>query len=233
MGIDRSRAFVFALMVDAFVGGCAKTPEAGGLPISGVDALPASIDQLLALTQGCATVASRHDYALDDRTRAPICALKGAVYWTADMDVDCDGQPTADKCGPDKRLDCCYQPDTALHNGQDRPLTAAVTPYVVIPSDFSYPGLILGAAVAVIYKGQIQYAVFGDTGPTDIIGEASYACAEKLGIPPSALDGGVGGKVVTYIAFLGNGTVPRDVEDQATTKALGEILAGRLVAENH
>ena len=52
---------------------------------------------------------------------------------------------------------------------------------------------------AVIFNGKIQYAVFGDTGPTDIIGEASYACAQKLGINPDPKNGGVGSGV-TYIS---------------------------------
>ena len=211
--------------------GCASQPA----PPPSMEIKPgetASAEQLLALTQGCAKVVSQHTYALDDGSKVPICALKGAVYFTADMDVDCDGKPTANKCGPDKKLDCCFQPDTALHNGADEPLTAAVTPYVVIPQDFTYPGLTQGAVVAVIYNGHVQYAVFGDTGPVEIIGEASYACAEKLGIPPSAVNGGVGGKTVTYIAFTGTDTVPHDVENQSETTSLGQTLSARLVSDN-
>jgi len=41
-----------------------------------------------------------------------------------------------------------------------------------------------GNVVAVIYNHKLQYAVFGDTGPTNLIGEASYATAKKLGIDP-------------------------------------------------
>ena len=72
----------------------------------------------------------------------------------------------------------------------------------------------------------------GDTGPNDIIGEASYATAKALGINPDAKAGGVGGKVVTYIAFLGKKAVPKDIEDQNETKSLGMSLASQVIAAN-
>ncbi|MEA2697269.1 MAG: hypothetical protein QOI66_1540, partial [Myxococcales bacterium] len=113
------------------------------------------------------------------------------------------------------------------------PLTAAVTPYVVLPTDFTQPGLELGTVVAVIYNNQMTYAIFGDTGPNDIIGEASYACAERLGINPSAMNGGALGATVTYVAFTkGTASVPQDVEDQDQTKSLGESLAKELLQKN-
>src|SRR5262249_40873326 len=148
----------------------------------------ALVDQLLALTKSCtaADMVSKHVYPDPGsaETNVPICALKGAVFFHADMDVDCDGRATPPKCpGPDPS----YQPDTAFHNNGDKPLAAAVTPYVVIPNDFKYPGLDTtngGNVVAVIYNQKLLFAVFGDTGPTNLIGEASYACAEKLGINP-------------------------------------------------
>jgi len=73
--------------------------------------------------------------------------------------------------------------------------------------------------------------VFGDTGPTNIIGEASYACAKNLGIDPDPATGGSEGPV-TYIAFVGQGTAPADIENQTETKTLGEKLALALVANN-
>ena len=189
---------------------------------------PVTAAQLLALASGCAKPLS-HFYDIQGGT-AQICGLTGAVFWTADMDIDCDGRPTAGKC--DAAHDVSYLPDTAVHNLADQPLAAAVTPYVVIPNDFKTTGLKGGAVTAVIYKGQLLYAVFGDTGPDDIIGEASYAAAAKLGIDPDARTGGVGGKVVTYITFTGTGTVPKDVEDQAETQRLGAGLAAKLLEAN-
>ena len=187
--------------------------------------------ELLLLTQSCTKVVSQHTYALDDNQKVDICGLNGAVYFTADMDIDCDGQTTT-QCN--SSTDCCYQNDTAFHNLADQPLTASTTPYVVLPSDFTYPGLDRnkgGNVTAVIYKGQLQWAVFGDTGPTDIIGEASYACAKNLGIDPDPKTGGTGSGVL-YITFVGAGTAPHDIEDQAETAALGQALAEALLQNN-
>jgi len=193
------------------------------------------IDQLLALTADCtaAKMVSTHVYpnAGSMVTNVPICALKGAVFFNADMDIDCDGRMTPGKCpGPDPS----YQPDTAFHNLADQPLEAAVTPYVVIPADFAYPGLDTvagGNVVAVIYNHQLEFAVFGDTGPTDIIGEASYACADDLGIDPNPATGGIGSGV-TYVVFVGTGTAPHDIEDRTETAQLGNQLLAQLLANN-
>ena len=190
---------------------------------------------LLALAkQPCANVVSAHDYALDDGSKVPICATtgagttSGAIFWTGDMDIDCDGKSTTE-CNVN--TDCCYQNDTAFHNKSDQPLTASVTPYVVIPQDFKFAGLNNGTVIAVIYNNQITYAVWGDTGPVDIIGEASYATAKSLGINPDAKVGGVGGKVVTYIAFLGKQAVPKDLENRTEVETLGPQLAQALIAK--
>jgi len=187
--------------------------------------------QLLAVVQTCAKVVSAHKYATDDGGTAniSICGLNGAVFWKADMDIDCDGRNVGDGKCPGN--DCCYQPQTAFTNKNGQPLAASVTPYVVIPNDFTYTGLRGGTVVAVIYNGKVQYAVFGDTGPDNIIGEASYACADKLGINPDPGNGGVDSGV-TYIAFVGTGTVPSDIEDQAQTKTLGEKLGAQLIQNN-
>jgi Fungal chitosanase of glycosyl hydrolase group 75 len=113
-------------------------------------------------------------------------------------------------------------------------LEAAVTPYVVIPNDFKYPGLDTnngGNVVAVIYNHQLEYAVFGDTGPTNLIGEASYGCAANLGINPDPAVGGVDSGV-TYIVFVGPNTAPTDIENQAETRQLGASLAMQLISNN-
>jgi hypothetical protein len=190
------------------------------------------VDQLLARTKACANVVSSHDYALDNGQRVNICGMNGAVYWTADMDIDCDGRDVGDGKCPGN--DCCYQPDTAFHNNSNQPLAASVTPYVVIPNDFHFAGLDTtngGNVIAVIYNRQLLFAVFGDTGPADIIGEASYATAAKLGINPDPGNGGVGSGV-TYIAFVGTGTRPSDIENQTETATLGQQLAQKLIQNN-
>jgi hypothetical protein len=213
------------LGADAPLGGDA-VPGDGAAPDASSGAPTAA--QLLALTGHCTNVVSDHPYATDDGAVAniDICGLPGAVFWTADMDIDCDGRNVGDgKCPGD---DCCYQPATAFTTKAGRALAASVTPYVVIPTDFRPDGLAGGAVVAVIAGGNVQYAVFGDTGPDNIIGEASYACAAALGINPDPGKGGTDGPV-TYIAFLGSDAIPADIEDQAATRQLGESLAATLV----
>jgi len=187
------------------------------------------VDQLLALTQGCAKIVSSHTYKLDNGQAVNICGLNGAIYFTADMDIDCDGRNIGDGKCPGN--DCCYQPDTAFHNNAGQPLAASVTPYVVIPNDFHIAGLAGGNVVAVIYNRQLEFAVFGDTGPIDIIGEASYACAAGLGINPDPGNGGIGSGV-TYIAFTGTGAKPADIENQSQTATLGQQLAQMLLQSN-
>jgi len=195
------------------------------------------IDKVYGLTPPNGKTKVSQDYDLDsekidpDSTPAPVKSaiyqLKGALYWVADMDVDCDGRVTAGKC--DKAHDCCFMMDTALHaNGHA--LAAAETPYVVIPNNFKM--LSVGSVVAVVYGGRIQYTVIGDTGPPEIIGEASYATAEKLGINPSATDGGINGRSVTYIGFTGPGTSPKNAEDAAEVQALGERLMAKFLQDN-
>jgi len=186
----------------------------------------------LNLTRACTRIVSSHSYALDSGQKTNICGLNGAIFWTADMDIDCDGRNVGDgKCpGPDPT----YLPDTAFHNASDQPLAASVTPYVVIPNDFHIAGLDSnngGNVTAVIFNDKVAYAVFGDTGPTDIIGEASYATAVSLGINPNPANGGTAGPV-TYITFIGNGTRPSNIEDQTATKVLGDQLAAQLQQNN-
>jgi len=51
-------------------------------------------DELLRAVATCQAV-SKGTYKTDDQADAPadipICELTGAVFWQADMDVDCDG----------------------------------------------------------------------------------------------------------------------------------------------
>ncbi len=188
--------------------------------------------QLLSKISSCSRVVSGHAYAKDDggTRNINICGLNGAIFWKADMDIDCDGR-AAGGCPGD---DPTYLPDTAFHNLNDQPLAAAITPYVVIPNDFKISGLDTtngGNVTAVIFNGLVQYAVFGDTGPNDIIGEASFATAQKLGINPDPANGGVDSGVA-YITFIGSGTRPSNIEDQTATKNLGIKLANALLNNN-
>jgi len=201
-------------------------------PVAADAASPPTAQQLLAKLGHCDQI-SDGTFATDDGAdpSVPVCGANGAVFWQADMDIDCDGQ-TTDACNPD--TDPWYQDDTAFHQSDGAPLDAAALPYVVIPqnndifrySDHDIDG---GAVVAVIHGDQVEYAVFGDTGPTNIIGEASYATADALGIDPDPATGGADDGV-SYIVFTGTRVDPIESHDQAV--ADGQAAAQRFLDAN-
>ncbi len=189
--------------------------------------------QLLALTTQCNQL-SNGFYKSDSGASPadiPVCGLVGAVFWKADMDVDCDGK-SSPQCN--LQTDPAYQNQTAANDSNGNPLDAAALPYVVIPGasgifKYSTQGLHMGSVVAVIYNDKVVYGVIGDSGPTTIIGEASYAMAAALGINPDPSVGGVDSGV-TYIAFTGASAVSSPIEDAAHTTSLGETLAKAIIA---
>ncbi|MFE5220505.1 MULTISPECIES: glycoside hydrolase family 75 protein [unclassified Streptomyces] len=191
-----------------------------------------SASDLLAKVTSCSQI-SNGKYKTDDETSAtvPVCGKNGAVFWKADMDIDCDGQRTTN-CNEDR--DPWYQDDTAFHQSDGKPLKAESLPYVVVPSsssiwDYSGAGVKGGGVVAVIYNNKVEYAVVGDTGPTKIIGEASYATAKGLGIDSDPATGGVDSGV-TYILFKNSKVSP--IESHSAAVTLGDQLARQFLANN-
>jgi hypothetical protein len=189
-----------------------------------------SASQLLAKVTNCQQI-STGTYATDEGQggSVPVCQTGGAVFFKADMDIDCDGQRTT-QCN--ENTDCCFFPDTAFHTSTDQPLNAAELPYVVMPSpsgiwNYASAGIDGGSVVAVVYNNQVEYAVVGDTGPTGIIGEASYATAQALGIDPDPKTGGVASGV-TYIVFPNSSVTP--IENHANAVSLGQQRATAFVA---
>jgi hypothetical protein len=163
-----------------------------------------------------------------------ICKLTGAFFWMSGMNVDCDGKTTA-QCNINADPD--YQNQTSATDSMGNPLDAANLPYVVIPLpdakfDYKAEGIQLGDVVAVVYAGQITYGVFGDEGPSDQIGEASYAMAQSLGIDPNPSTGGACCCGVLYIVFPGSGAVVSPIESHAAATTLGQQLASTLLANN-
>lgn len=189
--------------------------------------------ELLAKVNGCSQI-SNGLYRTDSEASPtiPVCQKTGAVFWKGDMDIDCDGIRTP-QCNED--TDCCFLPDTACHSSTNQPLNAAQLPYAVMPSasgtwDYRNYQIGCGTVVAIIYNNQVLYTVVGDTGPTAIIGEASYASAAALGINPDPSNGGTDSGV-TYIVFQGSQRVtPIENHNNATT--LGEQLARTFVNNN-
>jgi hypothetical protein len=218
-------------------GGNAASPD-GGTP-SGSDtlgsvaaALPVTAADLLASLGTCDELTNGR-YAADDGGSASIaiCGLPEAVFWKADMDINCNGK-SGSSCNAD--TDPGYRPETAGKDSQGVSLNAATLPFVVIPApsarfDHSQHGVELGSVVAVIYKGQIEYGVVGEIGAAGIIGEASFAMAKKLGIDPDPATGGVGSGV-TYVVFSGAAGRVAKLEDRAETVRIGLARAQDLVS---
>ncbi|TSB07854.1 glycoside hydrolase family 75 protein [Streptomyces benahoarensis] len=191
-----------------------------------------SAADLLAKLKDCGQI-SNGKYRTDEETSAtvPVCGKSGAVFWKADMDIDCDGQIT-DQCN--EQTDPWFQDDTRFHQSDDKPLNAAELPFVVVPSsssiwDYTKDGIKGGGVVAVIYNNQVEYAVVGDTGPDKIIGEASYATAKSLGIDPDPETGGADSGV-TYILFKNSQASP--IESHGDAVSRGDELAKKFLQEN-
>lgn len=159
-----------------------------------------------------------------------MCGTKGAVFWKADLDVDCDGRVTA-RCNG--RTDPWFHGDTAFHQSDDQPLDAAALPFVVVPApsgiwDYRDAGIRGGGVVAIVHRDRVVYAVVGDAGPAGLVGEASYAAARSLGIDPDPSHGGVASGV-TYILF--RNSVVRPIESRSEAERLGAELARGFLRE--
>jgi len=224
------KLLLFSVMVVAAGLAPAATALASPAPAS-VEAGPTA-QQLLAKTNGCKQI-SNGKYKTDSETGRTIavCDAGSAVFWKADMDIDCDGQPTA-RCNKD--TDPWFYPDTAFPRSDGKALIADQTPYIVVPSvsstwNFGNSGLKGAGSCAVIYNNKVLYTVIGDTGPNDIIGEASYATAKSLGINPDPANGGVDSGV-TYICFKNSKVSP--IEDHGKATSVGEGLAAKFVQGN-
>ncbi|MER5367697.1 glycoside hydrolase family 75 protein [Streptomyces sp. NPDC002722] len=191
-----------------------------------------SAADLLAKVTSCSQI-SNGKYRTDEETSAtvPVCGKNGAVFWKADMDVDCDGEITA-ACNED--TDPWFQNGTAFETSVGKPLNAEKLPYVVVPStssiwNYSDAGIKGGGVVAVIYDNKVEYAVVGDTGPNKIIGEASYATAKALGIDPDPETGGAESGV-TYILFKNSKVSP--IESHSAAVTAGDALAKQFIQNN-
>ncbi|HEY2516571.1 MAG TPA: hypothetical protein VGI39_37130, partial [Polyangiaceae bacterium] len=136
--------------------GCGDSGVAG-LCDNGIRQTPPTcdptVDALLQRTPpACASKNSTHSYNLDSDPNDPdslahrtadMCNLKGAIYWVADMDIDCDGRTTNVCPGTGVNMDPSYQNDTFVHTnagstfdgGTGTPLASSLDEYVVIPSD--------------------------------------------------------------------------------------------------
>lgn len=217
------------LALSAVCGAALLAPTAFPATADGADggtgADPVSAAELLARVKSCTRI-SDGKYRTDQGgpAKVPVCGTEGAVFWQADMDIDCDGRITK-ACN--SGTDPSFLPETAFRTSAGKPLDSARLPYVVVPGpgplwNHRKAGIRGGGVAAVIHRGKVRYAVVGDTGPAGIIGEASYAMAESLGIDPDPKTGGAASGV-TYILFRNSRVSP--IEDHAAAVAAGRSLA--------
>ncbi|MEV6263904.1 glycoside hydrolase family 75 protein [Streptomyces sp. NPDC051784] len=205
-------------------------PATAGPTADGASEGAVGAAELLDRVKNCTRI-SHGKYRTDQGARAeiPVCGTKEAVFWTADMDIDCDGRSTT-VCN--RRTDPSFQSQTAFQTSTGKHLDAARLPYIVVPGPgplwkYAESGVKGGSVAAVIHDGKVRYAVVGDTGPTGIIGEASYATAKGLGIDPDPRTGGVASGV-TYIVFRNSEAAP--IEDHTAAVTEGEALARAFVS---
>jgi hypothetical protein len=133
---------------------------------------------------------------------------------------DADGEPIIQ--GPSDPFPGYYVSATALadrskpFNDPTRYVDASKIPFVVLPGGMARQ---LGARpgdFATVFNqrnGKSSFAIFGDVGPYDRIGEGSMALAENLGIRSDARNGGAR-RGILYLVFPGSGNGrPRTIEE--------------------
>src|ERR1041384_4358152 len=95
---------------------------------------------------------SKFQTDLEKPKNVSMFSLTNATFWTADMDIDCDGRETA-ACN--KKTDPWYQ--NQLSCGTD--IAADETPYFVIPTgspaNSKKRGIEIGQVGAILYKNQV------------------------------------------------------------------------------
>jgi hypothetical protein len=133
---------------------------------------------------------------------------------------DAEGEPFIQ--GPDDPFPGYYVSATALAdrskpvNDPTRYVDASKIPFVVLPGGMARQlGARPGDFAAVFNQrnAKSSYAIFGDVGPYDRIGEGSMALAENLGIRSDARNGGAR-RGILYLVFPGSGNGrPRTIEE--------------------
>jgi hypothetical protein len=120
------------------------------------------------------------------------------LAYVSSMTIDADGAGEAWKSDPDG------QPGTSLSYASGEALDPTRIPYFVLPEGFekTHPAVALGDVAAVVFEGRVAYAIWGDEGPREQVGEGSIALARALGIDPDPVRGGQD-RGVAYVIFPG------------------------------
>ena len=107
-------------------------------------------------------------------------------------------------------------PRFALFNDPARYVDASKIPFIVLPGGMARQFGARPGDFAVVFNqrnGRSSYAIFGDVGPPDRIGEGSVALAENLAIRSDARNGGAR-RGIFFLVFPGSGNGrPRTVEE--------------------
>ena len=189
----------------------------------------ASASDLLALAAKASPLTSKYYISdVDSPKTIEIDSIKTARIWTADMDIDCDGQSDP-RCADDQSHSGSLSCGTAIN--------PAETPFFVMPASnttwaYAKDSIKIGQIAAIIYNNQVEYAVFLDAcGIDGVIGEASYAAAYNLGVDPDPDTGGTDGPV-TYIIFRGASgrLASADWSNHDKAISVGSQLAVQLLA---
>jgi len=105
----------------------------------------------------------------------------GAIYIDSKMDTDCDGAPSCPSIDPSGQTQTSW-------TWKGSPINALKTNYFVLPSNLKgrlgSTKLGLGDIAAVLYNGNLEFAVYADNGPNDKIGEGSVQLVQNLGFNP-------------------------------------------------
>ncbi len=152
---------------------------------------------------------------------------------------DADGEPIVQ--GPNDPFPGYYVSETALAdrskalNDPARYVDASRIPFVVLPGGMAREVGARPGDFAVVFNrrnGRSSYAIFGDVGPYDRIGEGSMALAENLGVRSDARNGGAR-RGILYLVFPGSGNgTPRPVEEiNAEGQRLLQAWEGAIPAE--
>jgi hypothetical protein len=155
-----------------------------------------------------------------DNTGLDDLANAGAPGRWEGLAKDADGEPYIQ--GPDDPFPGYYVSATALAdrtkppNDPTRYVDASRIPFIVLPGGMARQiGARPGDFAAVFNQrnGNSSFAIFGDVGPFDRIGEGSVALAENLGIRSDARNGGAR-RGILYLVFPGSGNGrPRTIEE--------------------
>jgi hypothetical protein len=147
-----------------------------------------------------------------DKGGGAIFILPGLqLYYDSVLDLDSDGSRFAREDAGGRRQDPTGDPNTSLRypNPKYDSVDADAIAYFVLPSGFYQRfGIHLGDVAAVIYKNNVEFAIFADVGPRRKLGEGSIALHRALGHEPIRNgryhDEAIKGNVIT-IVFPGSG----------------------------